>query len=159
MYGLTECKRVSFLPPEQIDSRPYSVGRGMPNEEAFILDEQGCRVPPGQIGELAVRGSHVMLGYWDLPEETAKVLRPGALPGEKILLTRDLFRSDSEGYLYYVGRKDDMIKTRGFKVSPREIEEVLYQMKGVTEALVEGVPHKLFGQAVKPRLLTVRKPR
>jgi amino acid adenylation domain-containing protein len=149
MYGLTECKRVSFLPPEQIDSRPASVGCGMPNEDVFIVDEQGCPVPHGQIGELAVRGSHVMLGYWGLPEETAKVLRPGVLPGDRILFTGDLFRSDSDGYLYYVSRKDDMIKSRGFKVSPREIEDVLYQMNGVTEAVAHGIPHELFGQVVK----------
>lgn len=149
MYGLTECKRVSYLPPDQIDLRPGSIGRGMPNEEVFLVDEQGRRLPHGSIGELVVRGSNVMKGYWELPEETAKVLRPGLYPWEQVLYTGDIFRSDEDGYLYFLGRKDDIIKTRGEKVSPREVEEVLYRLPEVAEAAVIGVADAVLGQAVK----------
>jgi long-chain acyl-CoA synthetase len=149
MYGLTECKRVSYLPPAQIDIRPTSVGRGMPNEEVYIVDDQGRRVGPGVVGELVVRGANVMKGYWELPEETARMLKPGPLPGEMVLHTGDLFRTDDEGFLYFVGRKDDIIKTRGEKVSPREVEEVLHRLDGVAEAAVIGVPHEVLGQAIK----------
>lgn len=149
MYGLTECKRVSFLPPDQIDFRPTSVGRGMPNEEVYIVDDAGRRALAGTVGELVVRGSNVMKGYWDSPEETDRVLKPGPLPGEKVLHTGDLFRMDLDGFLYFIGRKDDIIKTRGEKVSPREVEDVLYAMTGVAEAAVIGVPDQVLGEAVK----------
>jgi len=149
MYGLTECKRVSYLPPEQLDIRPTSVGRGMPNEEVYIVDELGNRVGPNVIGELVIRGSNVMKGYWELPEETDRCLKPGPLPGEKVLYSGDLFRSDEEGYLYFVGRKDDIIKTRGEKVSPREVEDVLYSIAGVAEAAVLGVPDPILGNFIK----------
>jgi amino acid adenylation domain-containing protein len=149
MYGLTECKRVSYLPPAQIDVRPGSVGRGMPNEEVYIVDENGNRVGPGVVGELVVRGSNVMKGYWELPEETERVLKPGPFPGEKVLYTGDLFTSDAEGYLYWVGRKDDIIKTRGEKVSPKEVEDVLYSLPGIADAAVVGVPDEVLGSAIK----------
>jgi len=149
MYGLTECKRVSYLPPDQIDVRPGSVGRGMPNEEVYIVDDHGARVAPGVVGELVVRGSNVMKGYWELPDETARMLKPGPLPNEMVLYTGDLFRADDEGYLYFVGRKDDIIKTRGEKVSPREVEEVLHRLDGVAEAAVIGIPHEVLGQSIK----------
>jgi len=149
MFGLTECKRVSYLPPEQVDARPTSVGKAMPNVEAYIVDEQGQRLPPGEVGELVVRGSNVMKGYWELPEETARMLRPGPVPEERVLYTGDLFRMDEEGYLYWVGRKDDIIKSRGEKVSPKEVENVLYGLEGVTMAAVIGVPDEVLGQAVK----------
>lgn len=149
MYGLTECKRVSYLPPDQLDVRPMSVGRGMPNEELWLIDEDGKRLPNGSIGELVVRGSHVMRGYWRKPEQTAERLKPGELPGEMYLHTGDIFRTDSEGYLYFVGRRDDIIKSRGEKVSPREVENVLYQLHGVLEAAVIGVADPVLGQAIK----------
>jgi len=149
MYGLTECKRVSYLPPEELDRRPTSIGRGMPNEEVYIVNENGEKVGPGEVGELVVRGSNVMLGYWELPEETAKVLKPGLYPWERILYTGDLFKMDEEGFLYFVGRKDDIIKCRGEKVSPKEIENVLYNLEGVLEATVLGVPDEILGEAVK----------
>ncbi len=148
MYGLTECKRVSYLPPEEIDRRPDSVGIPMPNTEVFIVDEQGQPVPPGQVGELVVRGPNVMKGYWEAPELTAERLKPGPLPNEVVLYTGDLFRMDDEGFLYFVGRKDDMIKSRGEKVSPKEVEEVLCRLEGVSEAAVIGVPDPVLGQAV-----------
>ncbi len=149
MYGLTECKRVTYLPPDQIDIRPTSVGKGMPNEEAYIVDEDGNRVGPNIIGELVVRGSNVMKGYWEMPEETAKRLKPGRYPGEMVLYTDDLFKMDEEGYLYFVARKDDIIKSRGEKVSPKEIENVLYEIEGVVEAAVIGVSDEILGQAIK----------
>jgi len=149
MYGQTECTRVTYLPPEQIDDRPTSVGRGMPNEEVYIVDRQGRRVGPNVVGELVVRGSNVMRGYWGLPDETDRKLRPGPLPGEKVLHTGDLFRMDDEGYLYFVSRKDDIIKSGGEKVSPKEVEDTLYSHPAVAEAAVVGVPDRILGQAIK----------
>ncbi len=149
MYGLTECKRCTYLPPEQISLRPESVGKAIPNTEVYILDEQGNRVGPGEIGELVVRGPHVMQGYWKDPEATAQVLRPGDHPWERVLHTGDLFRMDEEGYLYFVGRRDDIIKTRGEKVSPKEIENVLYSLPGVREAAVVGLPDPILGQKIQ----------
>jgi long-chain acyl-CoA synthetase len=149
MYGLTECKRVTYLPPEQLDIRPTSVGRGMPNEEVWLVDDAGNRLPDGSTGELVIRGSHVMRGYWEKPVETARRLKPGALPGEVLLYSGDLFRTDAEGWLYFVARKDDIIKSRGEKVSPREVENALYSLEGVMEAAVVGVPDEVLGEAVK----------
>lgn len=156
MYGLTECKRVSYLPPDQLDTRPTSVGRGMPNEEVYVVDESGRRLGPGLVGELIVRGSNVMKGYWELPEETDRVLKPGPVPGEKVLYTGDLFKTDDERYLYFVGRKDDIIKSRGEKVSPKEVEDVLYSLSGVAEAAVVGIPDPVLGQAIKA-VITLRE--
>jgi acyl-CoA synthetase (AMP-forming)/AMP-acid ligase II len=149
MYGLTECKRVTYLPPEQLDIRPTSVGRGMPNEEVWLVDEEGRRLPNGSTGELVIRGSNVMLGYWEKPEETALRLRPGPLPGERVLYSGDLFRTDEEGWLYFVARRDDIIKSRGEKVSPREVENAIHSMPGVYEVAVVGVADDILGQAVK----------
>ncbi|CUA98894.1 class I adenylate-forming enzyme family protein [Thiomonas bhubaneswarensis] len=149
MYGLTECKRVTYLPPEQLDIRPASVGRGMPNEEVWLVDDEGRRLPWGSTGELVIRGSHVMRGYWRKPEQTAQRLRPGPIPGEMVLYSGDLFRTDDEGWLYFVARRDDIIKSRGEKVSPREVENVLHALEGVLEAAVIGVDDPLLGQAVK----------
>src|SRR6266446_2316544 len=149
MYGLTECKRVSYLAPEQLPLRPTSVGKAIPNTEVYVINERGERVGPGVIGELVVRGAHVMKGYWEKPEETERVLKPGPLPGEMVLHSGDLFRTDAEGYLYFVGRKDDMIKTRGEKVSPKEVEAVLHSLSGVAEAVVTGVEDDVLGQAIK----------
>ncbi len=148
MYGLTECKRVTYLPPEELERRPTSVGRGMPNEEVYLVDPEGRRLPPGSVGELVVRGSHVMRGYWRRPEETAQRLKPGPYPGEMALHSGDIFRMDEEGYLYFVGRSDDIIKSRGEKVSPKEVENVLYGMPAVLEAAVIGVDDEVLGQAV-----------
>jgi len=149
MYGLTECKRVSYLPPEELDHRPGSVGKGMPNEEVWIVDGNGNRMGPGVVGELVVRGSNVMRGYWGDPDATERVLKPGPLSGEKVLYTGDLFRMDEEGFLYFVGRKDDMIKTRGERVSPKEVENAVYGLEGVLETAVIPVPDEILGQAIK----------
>ncbi|MEW5801318.1 MAG: AMP-binding protein, partial [bacterium] len=135
MYGLTECKRVSYLPPEELDKKPNSVGKPMPNVEVFIVDEKGDKVGPGVVGELVIRGSNIMKGYWNDPQETDRVLKAGPYPGERVLYSGDLFRMDEAGYLFFVGRKDDLIKTRGERVSPREVENALCQMEGVSEAV------------------------
>jgi long-chain acyl-CoA synthetase len=149
MYGLTECKRCTYLPPEQLQRRPGSVGIAIPGTEAYVVDEEGRRVGPGVVGELVIRGPHVMKGYWDDEAATARVLRPGPFPWEKVLHTGDLFRTDEEGFLYFVGRKDDIIKTRGEKVSPKEVENALYVLPGVREAAVVGVPDPVLGMALK----------
>jgi long-chain acyl-CoA synthetase len=149
MYGQTECLRASYLEPSEIDSRPDSVGRGIPNQELLIVDESGSPVDANTVGELVVRGSHVMAGYWDRPDDTARKLRPGRYPGERMLFTGDLFRRDDDGYYYFVARQDDIIKSRGEKVSPREVENVIYTLPGVLEAAVVGVPDAMLGEAVK----------
>ena len=149
MYGLTECKRTLYLPPEELDRRPGSVGIAIPGTEVWIEDESGNRLGPEEVGELVVRGSHVMQGYWGDPEETARRYRPGRYPAERFLYTGDLFKMDEEGFLYFIARKDDIIKSRGEKVAPKEVEGVLYRLPGVVEAAVIGVPDELLGQAIK----------
>ena len=148
MYGLTECKRVAYLPPEELDRRPTSVGKAMPNCETMLVDADGRVLPFPATGELVVRGVNVMQGYWNLPDATAEVLRPGALPGERWLFSGDLFRTDDEGFLYFEGRRDDIIKSRGEKVSPREVENALYDLPGIVEAAVVGEPDSVLGHAV-----------
>jgi len=149
MYGLTETKRTLYLPPEQLDWRHGSVGIAIPGTEVWLEDEKGNRLGPGEIGELVVRGRHVMRGYWEDPKATAERYRPGPLPGERVCYTDDLFHMDEEGYLYFVGRKDDIIKSRGEKVAPKEVENVLYSLPGVIEAAVIGVPDPIMGEAIK----------
>lgn len=149
MYGLTETKRTLYLPPDQLDKRPGSVGIAIPGTEVWLEDEAGRRLGPGETGELVVRGRHVMRGYWGDPEMTARRYRPGALPGERLCYTGDLFRMDEEGYLYFVARKDDIIKSRGEKVPPKEVETVLYMLPGIIEAVVIGCPDPVLGEAVK----------
>lgn len=154
MYGLTECKRVSYLPPDELDRRPTSVGRAMPNEEVYIIDRQGKRLGPGHVGELVVRGSNVMKGYWRDPDATDRMLKPGLHPGEKVLHTGDLFKMDDEGYLYFVARKDDLIKSRGERISPKEVEDTLHQIEGVAETAVVGVADEILGQAIKAFIIS-----
>ncbi len=149
MYGLTETKRTLYLPPEELDRRPDSVGIAIPGTEVWLEDETGSRLGPGQVGELVVRGRHVMRGYWNDPELTALRFRPGPIPGERLCYSGDLFRSDDEGFFYFIARKDDIIKSRGEKVSPLEVERVLYALEGVVEAAVIGVPDPILGQAIK----------
>jgi acyl-coenzyme A synthetase/AMP-(fatty) acid ligase len=149
MYGLTECKRVSYLEPELLDKKRGSVGRAIPGTEMFLLSSEGAPVPPNQPGILHVRGPHVMAGYWNDPEATAKMLKPGTLPGERVLCAQDWFVMDDEGYFYFQGRNDDIIKTRGEKVSPVEVENVLYSIPSVKEAAVIGIADESLGQAIK----------
>ena len=153
MYGLTECKRVLYLPPTQISIRPTSVGKAMPNIEVYLIDRDGGRISqPDTVGELIVRGSNVMQGYWNRPEETAKVFKRGDR-GERHLRTRDLFKTDREGYFYFIGRTDDLIKTGGEQVSPKEVEDILCELAGVNQAVVYGVDHEFLGQAIKASLV------
>lgn len=149
MYGLTETKRTLYLPPEQLKKKPGSVGIPIPGTEAWIEDERGRILSHGEIGELVVRGRHVMRGYWGDEAATAERFRPGPLPGEHICYTGDLFRIDEEGYFYFVGRKDDILKCRGEKVAPKEIENVLYQLHEVLEAAVIGIQDPILGEAVR----------
>ncbi len=148
MYGQTECFRTCYLPPEQLDIRPGSVGVPIPGSDTWIEDDDGNEVGPDVVGELIVRGPHVMQGYWRNPEATAPRIREGRNPGERILCSNDLFRTDDEGFLYFVGRRDDIIKSRGEKVPPREVEEVIHLDPAVHEAAVVGVPDRLLGEAV-----------
>jgi acyl-CoA synthetase (AMP-forming)/AMP-acid ligase II len=120
----------------------------IPGTETWIEDDDGNEVGPGVVGELIVRGPHVMQGYWRDPEATAPRIREGRHPGERVLSSNDLFRTDEEGYLYFVSRRDDIIKSRGEKVPPREVEDVLFTDSGVREAAVVGVPDRLLGEAV-----------
>jgi len=149
MYGLTETKRTLYLPPEMLDKKPGSVGIAIPGTEVWVEDERGNRLNPGAVGELVARGRHVMRGYWEAPEATAARFRPGPVPGERLCYTGDLFRTDEDGYMYFVGRKDDIIKSRGEKVAPKEVENVLHALAGVVEAAVVGVPDPLLGQSIK----------
>jgi acyl-CoA synthetase (AMP-forming)/AMP-acid ligase II len=149
MYGLTECKRCTYLPPKDLGRKPSSVGIAIPNTEIWIIDEDGHKVGPDVVGQLVIRGATVMKGYWEKPEATAKKLKPGPLPGEQVLHTGDFCKMDDDGYLYFVGRMDDVIKSRGEKVAPKEVENALMNIIGVKEAAVIGVPDAVLGQAVK----------
>ena len=153
MYGQTECKRTLYLPPDQLDERPGSVGIAIPGTEVWIEDESGNKAGSGEVGELVVRGRHVMRGYWEDPQRTSERFRPGPIPGERIYHSGDLFRMDDKGYLYFVSRQDDIIKSRGEKVAPKEVEHVLHTLKGVVEAAVVGVPDAILGEAVKAVLV------
>jgi long-chain acyl-CoA synthetase len=154
MYGLTETKRTLYLPPEELDKRPHSVGIAIPGTEVWLEDEEGRRLGPGEVGELVIRGGHVMRGYWRAPDATAERYRPGPIRGETVCYSGDLFRMDDEGYFEFVSRKDDVIKCRGEKVSPKEVESVIYDLPGVVEVAVVGVPDPVLGQAVKALVVT-----
>jgi long-chain acyl-CoA synthetase len=157
MYGLTETKRTLYLPPELLEKKPGSVGIAIPGTETWLVNDEGQRLPNGSTGELVARGRHVMRGYWEAPEMTALRYRPGPTPGERICYSGDLFRTDEDGCFYFVGRKDDIIKSRGEKVPPKEIESVLYGIEGVLHAAVIGVPDPVLGQAIKALLVVQEK--
>jgi len=148
MYGQTECKRATYLPPERLLDKIGSVGIAIPNTEVFLVDPDGQRLPLGAEGELVVRGPHVMQGYWQAPDKTARALRSGDHPWDKLLFTGDIFRTDSDGFLYFIGRKDEIIKSRGEKVAPAAVEAVLLAFPGISEALVFGVPDEVYGEAI-----------
>ena len=149
MYGLTECKRVSYLEPELLAEKPTSVGKAIPGTETMVLREDGTPAKPGETGVLYVRGPHVMVGYWRKPEQTAEMIVEGPLPGERMLCAQDHFTVDEDGFLYFVGRSDDIIKTRGEKVSPIEVENAIFDIDGVKEAAVVGIPDEVLGEAIK----------
>jgi acyl-coenzyme A synthetase/AMP-(fatty) acid ligase len=157
MYGQTECQRVCFLAPEQIDRRPDSVGKAIPNTQVCIVGEDGRPAGPGVVGELVVRGSHLMSGYWKAPEKTVQRYRPiGALaeagvgrPGDTVLYTKHIFTKDKHRFLYIVSPTEDNIKCSGEKVAPKEIEHALYLFPGIRDAAAVGVPDPILGQAIK----------
>ncbi len=148
MYGLTECKRVCYLEPELIEKKPSSVGKAIPGTEVFLLSEDGNPVPQGERGILHIRGPHVMLGYWHKEELSNEMLKQGKLPWERNLCSNDWFKMDEDGFLYFLGRSDDIIKTRGEKVSPIEVENVIYNIPGIKEVAVLGVPDEILGEAI-----------
>ena len=154
MYGLTEAFRSTYLPPAELDARPASMGKAIPNAEVRVVRDDGSECGPGEPGELVHRGALVALGYWNDPERTAKRFRPAPGQPEGLVLPEiavwsgDTVRRDEDGYLYFVGRFDDMIKTSGYRVSPAEVESVVFGVDGVHEAVAIGVPHPVLGQGI-----------
>ncbi|MFN9745776.1 MAG: acyl-CoA ligase (AMP-forming), exosortase A system-associated [Betaproteobacteria bacterium] len=159
MYGLTEAFRSTYLPPEEVDRRPDSIGRAIPNAEILVLREDGTECGPDEPGELVHRGALVGQGYWNDAEKTAEryKLLPAGIGGrqagqmlpEVAVFSGDTVRRDAEGFLYFVGRRDEMMKTSGYRVSPTEVEEVLYATKLVGECVAFGVDHPVLGQAIQ----------
>jgi acyl-CoA ligase (AMP-forming) (exosortase A-associated) len=162
MYGLTEAFRSTFLPPSELEARPDSMGRAIPNAEVLVVRPDGSLCAPDEPGELVHRGALVALGYWNDPAKTAERFRPApgqdpALPlTELAVWSGDTVRMDRDGFLYFIGRSDDMIKVSGYRISPLEVEEIAYAGGLVREAAAVGVPHPAWGQAVV--LLAVARP-
>lgn len=159
MYGLTEAFRSTYLPPEEVDRRPDSIGKAIPSAEILVLRDDGTPCAANEPGELVHRGALVGQGYWNDPEKTAeryKLLSPQA-PGrspalqlpEYAVFSGDTVRQDEEGFLYFIGRRDEMIKTSGYRVSPTEVEEMLYATRLVGECMAFGVDHPVLGQAIQ----------
>src|SRR5271166_5458603 len=155
MYGLTEAFRSTYLPPEELDRRPTSMGKAIPDTEILVLNDQGQLCMPGEVGELVHRGPTVSMGYWGNREATDRVLKPNPLlPAElgdveRVCYSGDWVRMDEDGFLYYVGRRDAMIKSSGIRISPTEVEEVVFQSGRVRDAAAIGVPDEVSGQLVK----------
>ena len=158
MYGLTEAFRSTYLPPEEVDRRPDSIGKAIPNAEILVLREDGSECAPDEPGELVHRGALVGQGYWNDAEKTAERYRllPLGVGGreaglqlpEYAVYSGDTVRRDAEGFLYFIGRRDEMMKTSGYRVSPTEVEEVLYASRLVGECAAFGVDHPVLGQAI-----------
>ena len=154
MYGLTEAFRSTYLPPSELDRRPDSIGRAIPNAEVLVVRPDGSPCDANEPGELVHRGALVALGYWNDPAKTAERFRPA--PGQPIGLplaemavwSGDTVRMDSDGYLYFIGRGDDMIKVSGYRISPTEVEDAVYATGLVLEAVAFGVPHPVLGQGI-----------
>jgi acyl-CoA ligase (AMP-forming) (exosortase A-associated) len=159
MYGLTEAFRSTYLPPEEVDRRPDSIGKAIPNAEILVLREDGTECGPDEPGELVHRGALVGMGYWGDPEKTAERYKPlpvgvggresGLQIPELAVFSGDTVRRDAEGFLYFIGRRDEMMKTSGYRVSPTEVEEILYATKLVGECVAFGVDHPTLGQAIQ----------
>ena len=155
MYGLTEAFRSTYLPAEELDRRPTSMGKAIPDTEILVLNENNQPCAAGEIGELVHRGPTVSMGYWNQPETTNQVLRPNPLlppelgDCERVCYSGDLVKRDAEGFLYYVGRRDTMIKSSGYRISPTEVEETLFQSGRVRHAAVIGIPDGVLGQTIK----------
>jgi acyl-CoA ligase (AMP-forming) (exosortase A-associated) len=154
MYGLTEAFRATYLPPEELERRPDSIGKAIPNAEVLVLRPDGTECSPHEPGELVQRGALVAMGYWNDPAATTERFRPlpqhlpGAAQPEIAVFSGDTVSRDEEGFLYFIGRRDEMIKTSGYRVSPTEIEEILYSTRLVSECAAFGVEHPTLGQAV-----------
>ena len=154
MYGLTEAFRSTYLDPSEVDRRPDSIGKAIPNAEILVVRDDGEPCQPGEHGELVHRGGLVAMGYWNDPERTAQRFRPapaqppGVCTPELAVWSGDVVRTDEDGFLYFVGRSDEMIKTSGYRVSPTEVEDVVYATGRVGEAVALGVPHPVLGQAI-----------
>jgi long-chain acyl-CoA synthetase len=151
-YGLTEASPCTHTNPLRGERREGSIGIPMPGVDCRVVDEHGNTVPQGEVGELAIQGPNVMVGYWQRPDETAKCIRDGLDGGRtpgRWLLTGDMARIDADGYVSIVDRKKDMIDASGYNVYPREVEEVLYQHPKVKEVVVAGVPDAYRGETVK----------
>jgi long-chain acyl-CoA synthetase len=148
MYGQTECIRIAYLDATLAEAKPLSVGGAIPGTELLLLNDNGQPVAPGEVGTLFVRGPHLMRGYWNKEEKTAATLVPAPSPGERMLNTGDQFRRDANGDLYFVSRIDDIIKCRGEKVSPVEVENAIYLLPGIEDVVVAGIPDPVLGQAV-----------
>jgi acyl-CoA ligase (AMP-forming) (exosortase A-associated) len=152
MYGLTEAFRSTYLPPAELDRRPTSMGRAIPNTEILVLNEAGELCLPGEVGELVHHGPTVSLGYWGHPELTDRVLRPHPFPppgrtaGDRVCYSGDLVKMDEDGFLYFVGRRDNQIKSSGFRISPTEVEDVICKVAPIRQAAVVGVPDPVLGQ-------------
>lgn len=155
MYGLTEAFRSTYLPPVEIDVRPTSMGKAIPDTEILVINDAGQLCKSGEIGELVHRGPTVSMGYWGRPEDTQRALRPNPLLApelgdcERVCYSGDLVKMDEEGFLYFVGRRDTMIKSSGFRISPTEVEEVLFQSGQLRQAAVIGIPDEALGQTIK----------
>ncbi|MFZ6748839.1 acyl-CoA ligase (AMP-forming), exosortase A system-associated [Undibacterium sp. Ren11W] len=154
MYGLTEAFRSSYLDPDEVDARPDSIGKAIPGVELIVMNQQGQPCAANEAGELVHRGALVALGYWNDAEKTAERFRPlpprlAGLPLPEIAVwSGDTVRMDEQGFLYFIGREDDMIKVSGYRVSPSEVEEVVADYTALTEIAAVGVPHPLMGQAI-----------
>lgn len=153
MYGLTEAFRSTFLPPEQLDRRPGSIGKAIPECEVFAVNDAGERTKAGEPGILVHRGPTVSLGYWRRPEDTAKVLRPNPLRsplegGEIVCYSGDLVVEDEEGYFSFVGRRDTLIKSAGYRISPTEVEEAVMSTGVFRQVAIIGLPDAIKGQRV-----------
>lgn len=154
MYGLTEAFRSTYLDPAEVDRRPDSIGKAIPNAEILVARPDGTLCDPGEEGELVHRGALVSMGYWNDPARTAERFRPApgrpeGIPNPELAVwSGDLVRQDAEGFLYFVGRNDDMIKTSGYRVSPTEIEEVVYATGLVRDAVALGVEDPRLGQRI-----------
>jgi acyl-CoA ligase (AMP-forming) (exosortase A-associated) len=159
MYGLTEAFRSTYLPPEEVDRRPDSIGKAIPNAEILVLREDGTPCAPHEPGELVHRGALVGMGYWNDPEKTAERYKPlpvhapgreaGLVLPEVAVFSGDTVRADEDGFLYFIGRRDEMIKTSGYRVSPTEVEEILYSTRLVGECAAFGIEHPALGQAIQ----------
>ena len=159
MYGLTEAFRSTFLPPEEVDKRPDSIGKAIPNAEILVLREDGTPCDANEPGELVHRGALVGMGYWNDPEKTAERYKPlpsntpgreaGLVLPELAVYSGDNVRRDEEGFLYFIGRRDEMMKTSGYRVSPTEVEEILYATRLVGECVAFGVDHETLGQSIQ----------